>query len=80
MISMSFMLTVCEDAKVMSYSDNVGEEIKIKGRLQDIFPTLVQYVFWDTEKRSKCLEFKNSGKGCMLNFKKSNKKIEQLKC
>ena len=44
------MLTVCEDAKVMSYFDNVGEEIKMKGRiLQDIFSTLVQYVFCDTK-------------------------------
>jgi len=37
------MLTVCENAEAMSYSDNVGEEIKMKGRiLQDIFSTLVQ--------------------------------------
>ena len=35
-----------EGAKVMSYSDNVGEQIKMRGRiLQDIFSTLVQYFF-----------------------------------
>jgi len=68
MISVSFMLLVCEDAKVMSYSDNVGEEIKIKGRrLQDIFYTKKVEMFRGTQERK------------YVNFKKGNKKIERLK-
>jgi len=43
---------VSEDAKVMSYSDCFGEEIKMRGRiLQGIFSTLVQYFFRNSKKQ-----------------------------